>query len=139
MQYIVTTWPLRLRLGHGYPGARRSGVSESSIIRLEHGDEPTGLGTVHGLDVLVNAGAQLILGHRAERVDAAVAAFQLSEADRTELLAAGKGEGLFIARGDRQYIKVIASPEEHRLATTRPDEVAAIEAAARAGHDAPAA
>jgi type IV secretory pathway VirB4 component len=89
-------------------------------------------GSREGLDVLANAGTKLILGHRAERVDAAVAAFQLSEADRQALLAAGKGEGLFIARGDRRYVKVLASAEEHRLVTTRPDEVAAIEAAERA-------
>src|SRR5262249_29988123 len=89
-------------------------------------------GSREGLDVLANAGTKLILGHRAERVDAAVEAFQLSEADRQELLAAGKGEGLFVARGDPLSVKVLASPEEHRLVTTRPDEVAAIEAEERA-------
>jgi hypothetical protein len=88
-------------------------------------------GSKEGLDVLANAGTKLILGHRAERVDAAVAAFRLSEADRQELLAAGKGEGLFVTRGDRLSVKVLASPEEHRLVTTRPDEVAAIEAKER--------
>jgi type IV secretory pathway VirB4 component len=89
-------------------------------------------GSREGLDVLANAGTKLILGHRAERIDAAVAAFRLSEADRQELLAAGKGEGLFVARGDRLSVKVLASLEEHRLVTTRPDEVAQIEAAERA-------
>jgi hypothetical protein len=89
-------------------------------------------GSREGLDVLANAGTKLILGHGAERVDAAVAAFRLSEPDRQELLAAGKGEGLFVARGDRLSVKVLASPEEHRLVTTRPDEVAAIEAEERA-------
>jgi hypothetical protein len=89
-----------------------------------------------GLDVLANAGAKLVLGHRAERVDGAVAAFQLSPADRQELLAAGKGEGLFVARGDRLSVKVLASAAEHPLVTTRPDEVAALEAAERAAADA---
>ena len=92
-----------------------------------------------GLDVLANAGTKLLLGHRAERVDAAVEAFRLSAADRLELLAAGRGEGLLLARGDRISVKVLPSPEEYRLATTRPDEVAAIEATECAAQDGQAA
>ena len=52
-----------------------------------------------------------------------MAAFQLSLQERQFLLAAGKGEGLFFARGTHVALKVEASPAEHRLATTAPREL----------------
>jgi len=68
-----------------------------------------------------------------------VAAFQLSLEERQFLLAAGKGEGLFFARGTHVALKVEASPAEHRLATTAPRELfdqAGPARAATAGGDA---
>ena len=61
-----------------------------------------------------------------------VDAFELSDADRTDLVTAPRGYGLFLTRAGRAFVEVLASPEEHRLYTTRPDEVAAIEAEERA-------
>lgn len=42
------------------------------------------------------------------------------------LLGAQKGEGLYFARDVHVPMQVVASPLEHRLATTNPKEVAAI-------------
>jgi hypothetical protein len=39
--------------------------------------------------------------------------------------------GLFLTRAGRSFVEVLASPDEHRLYTTRPDEVAQIEAEER--------
>ena len=53
----------------------------------------------------------------------------LSAEERRLLLAAGKGEGLLLRRAAaRVPLQVEASPAEHRLATTAPREVAALEA-----------
>mgnify|MGYP006142122557 CR=1 FL=1 len=40
--------------------------------------------------------------------------------ERQFLLACGKGEGLFFARGNHIALRVVASPQEHALATTDP-------------------
>jgi len=58
-------------------------------------------------------------------IDPVVAAFQLSPEERRFLLGAGKGEGLFFARGSHVALRIEASPAEHRLATTAPRELAA--------------
>jgi hypothetical protein len=86
-----------------------------------------------GRDVLANAGTKLVLKHDADTATAVVDLFRLSPEERQDLIACDRGEGLLIARGVRRPIRVLASPEEHRLCTTRPDEVAAIEAEGRAG------
>ncbi|MGH2355574.1 MAG: VirB4 family type IV secretion system protein, partial [Chloroflexota bacterium] len=84
-----------------------------------------------GRDVLTNAGTQLILGHEASKLAPVVAAFGLSEAERADLLAADKGEGLLLGRASRRFVAVTASPAEHALFTTAPSEVRRIEAEAR--------
>jgi hypothetical protein len=89
-----------------------------------------------GLDVLTNAAATFLLRHRTEDVGPVVAAFGLSEADRTDLVTARAGQGLFLTRAGRAFVEVLASPAEHRLYTTRPDEVAAIEAEEREAREA---
>jgi hypothetical protein len=94
-------------------------------------------GSHEGLAVLANAGAKFLLGHRSEDMPPLVDAFRLSEADRTDLVTAPKGHGLFLTRSGRAFVEVLASPEEHDLYTTQPDEVVAIatrERAARNGH-----
>jgi len=62
-----------------------------------------------------------------------VAAFGLSVEERQFLLGAAKGEGLFFARGSHVALQVEASPQEHRLVTTAPRELAEREVAPREG------
>src|SRR5690606_2865158 len=45
------------------------------------------------------------------------------EGEKRLLLAANVGEGLFFAGQNHVAIRVIASPDEHRLITTNPQEV----------------
>ena len=82
------------------------------------------LGADHGRTVLTNAASKLLMKQDSATIEPVVAAFQLSPEERQFLLAAGKGEGLFFARGSHVALKVEASPAEHRLATTAPRELA---------------
>jgi hypothetical protein len=86
------------------------------------------------MDVLTNAGTKLVLGQDGETIGPVAELFRFSEAERTDLLAADKGEGLLIGRAARRFIRVTASPAEHRLITTNPAEVRRIEAEERAAH-----
>jgi type IV secretory pathway VirB4 component len=83
------------------------------------------LGSEQGRTVLANAAIKLLMKQDSATIEPVVAAFQLSPEERQLLLGAGKGEGLFFARGSHVALKVEASPAEHRLATTAPRELAA--------------
>ena len=82
------------------------------------------LGAEHGRTVLANAAVKLLMKHDSASVGLVTDAFELSVDERQLLLSAGKGEGLLLARGDRIALKIEASPLEHRLATTTPQELA---------------
>ncbi|MFN8472763.1 MAG: ATP-binding protein [Anaerolineae bacterium] len=82
------------------------------------------LGSEHGRTVLTNAALKFLMKQDSATIEPVVAVFQLSPEERQFLLAAGKGEGLFFARGSHMALKVEASPLEHRLATTAPRELA---------------
>src|SRR5947208_13403455 len=77
----------------------------------------------HGRTVLANAAIKLLLKQDSTTLDPVVSAFHLSLEERQFLLGAGKGEGLFFARGSHVPIRIEASPLEHRLATTAPREI----------------
>ncbi|MCW5880718.1 MAG: ATP-binding protein [Anaerolineae bacterium] len=83
------------------------------------------LGSEHGRTALTNAAIKLLMKQDSTTIQPVVTAFQLSQEERQFLLAAGKGEGLFFARGSHVALTVEASPLEHRLATTAPRELAA--------------
>ena len=82
------------------------------------------LGVDQGRTVLTNAACKLLMKQDSTTIEPVAAAFQLSPEERQYLLGAGKGEGLFFARGSHVALKVEASPAEHRLATTAPRELA---------------
>lgn len=86
------------------------------------------LNSEQGRTVLTNAAIKLLMKQDSTTIDPVVQAFQLSTEERQFLLAAGKGEGLFFARGSHVALKVEASPTEHRLATTAPRELAELAA-----------
>ncbi|MDG6910214.1 MAG: ATP-binding protein [Nitrososphaerota archaeon] len=82
------------------------------------------LDSEQGRIVLTNASLKLLMKQDSSTIEPVVRAFQLSTEDRQYLLGAGKGEGLFFARGSHVALKVEGSPLEHRLATTAPRELA---------------
>jgi conjugal transfer ATP-binding protein TraC len=101
--------------------ARRSRKYYLGLVTITQ-DVADFLGVDHGRTVLANAALKLLMKQDAAIIDPVVGAFRLSDEERQFLLAAGKGEGLFFARGSHVALKVEASPAEHRLATTAPRE-----------------
>lgn len=80
-----------------------------------------------GRAVLANTSYTILLRQKAAIMDSVQEVFNLSYAEREHLLTANVGEGLLMMENDHQELKVIASPEEHRLITTNPDELLEIE------------
>jgi conjugal transfer ATP-binding protein TraC len=76
-----------------------------------------------GKSVLANSAYTLLLKQKPAVIEAIRKTFYLSEKERAHLLTANIGEGLLIMEDDHSEIKVIATPEEHKLITTNPNEV----------------
>ena len=112
--------------------ARRARKYHLGLVTISQ-DVADFLGSAVGRTVLSNAAVKLLMKQDAATIDLVVAAFDLSDEERRFLLAAGKGEGLFSARGGRVPLQVLASRMEHELATTAPAELAVLaDRAARA-------
>jgi hypothetical protein len=89
-----------------------------------------------GRAIIQNSSIQILLKQSAAAIDKIAEIFYLSEGEKHLLLAADVGEGLFFAGPAHAAIRIIASPQEHELATTKPQEVAARNA--RAADEKPA-
>ncbi|MFZ5844948.1 MAG: VirB4-like conjugal transfer ATPase, CD1110 family, partial [Patescibacteria group bacterium] len=73
-----------------------------------------------GRAIIQNSSMQILLKQSAAAIDRVAEVFYLSEGEKHLLLSADIGEGLFFAGPAHVAMRVIASPEEHTLATTRP-------------------
>jgi type IV secretory pathway VirB4 component len=93
-----------------------------TVVSQDAGDL---LGSDLGLAVVSNAATQILLRQAPQAVDAIGSAFRLSEGERGLLLTARRGEALLAAGQNRVAFRAIASPEEHRLITTDPSDLAA--------------
>lgn len=80
----------------------------------------------YGKVIVTNSSIQMLLKQHPAAIDRLAKAFYLSEGEKRFLLAADLGEGLFFAGANHVAIKVEASPEEHRLITTNPEEILAM-------------
>ncbi len=96
------------------------------------------LGDPHGRTVLATSACKLLLKQDSSTLAALCAHYPLSPEERHFLLGAGRGEGLFLARGSRMPIRIEASNAEDRLCTTTPTEVLAREMAPLAFEGGPA-
>lgn len=76
-----------------------------------------------GKSVLANSSYTMLMKQKPAVIDNICKTFHLSNSERNHLLTAGIGEGLLIMEDDHSEIKVIASPEEHKLITTNADEL----------------
>lgn len=76
-----------------------------------------------GRAVMSNTATKILLKQDTTVVDAISEKFKLNEAETRFLRIAGVGTALLIAENLRVPIHVQASPEEHRIITTRPDEL----------------
>ncbi len=78
-----------------------------------------------GKAIVQNSSLQILLKQSSAAIDKIAGVFYLSEGEKHLLLSADVGEGLFFAGRSHVAIRVIASPDEHKLATTNPKEVSA--------------
>ncbi len=76
-----------------------------------------------GKSIIQNSSMQILLKQSSAAIEEVAKVFYLSEGEKHLLLSADIGEGLFFAGPAHAAMRVIASPEEHALATTKPQEL----------------
>jgi len=80
----------------------------------------------YGRAIVTNSSIQILLKQHPAAIDEVSKVFYLSEGEKRILLSANVGEGLFFAGPNHVAMQVVASPEEHPLATSSPKEILAI-------------
>ena len=85
------------------------------------------LNTDYGHAIVTNSSIQVLFKQSSAAIERLAEAFYLSEGEKHLLLAADVGEGLFFAGQNHVAMRVVASSEEHRLITTKPEEILDIE------------
>jgi conjugal transfer ATP-binding protein TraC len=78
-----------------------------------------------GKTIIQNSSLQILLKQSAAAIDRIAEVFFLSEGEKHLLLSSNIGEGLFFAGPAHAAIRVISSPQEHALITTRPQDIEA--------------
>lgn len=80
-----------------------------------------------GKAIVTNSSMQVLLKQSPAAIDKIADVFYLSQGEKQLLLAANVGEGIFFAGPHHAPIKIIASPNEHVLITTKPQEIAQLD------------
>lgn len=81
------------------------------------------LSSDYGKAIITNSSIQILMKQHPAAIEKVGSVFYLSEGEKHLLLSADIGEGLFFAGQNHVAIQVVASPEEHRLITSKPEEV----------------
>lgn len=81
------------------------------------------LSTDLGKAIITNSSIQVLMKQHPAAIDKITQTFYLSEGEKQFLLSADVGEGLFFAGQNHVAMRVIASPEEHNLVTSNPQEI----------------
>ena len=81
------------------------------------------LDSKYGKPILSNSSIQLLLRHSTSSIDVVQNTFNLTDSERSLLLQAGVGEGIFIAGLKRVAIRVIASFTENKIITSDPSQI----------------
>lgn len=81
------------------------------------------LSTEYGKQIVTNSSIQILLKQHPAAIDKIADVFYLSEGEKRLLLSSGIGEGIFFAGNSHVAIQVVASEQEHRLITTKPEEI----------------
>jgi type IV secretory pathway VirB4 component len=76
-----------------------------------------------GKAIVTNSALRVLLKQSPAAIDRIADVFYLSQGERQLLLGANIGEGIFFAGSNHVPINIVASPEEHELITTNPEEV----------------
>lgn len=80
----------------------------------------------YGKAIVTNSSIQILLKQHPAAIDEVTKVFYLSEGEKHLLLSANIGEGLFFAGPNHVAMQIVASPDEHPLATSSPREILAI-------------
>ena len=81
------------------------------------------LSSPYGKAIITNSALKLLLKQSSAAINQISEVFFLSQGERQHLLAANVGEGIFFAGQNHVAIKIISSPDEHALATSKPSEI----------------
>jgi type IV secretory pathway VirB4 component len=81
------------------------------------------LGTDFGKAVVTNASIQFLMKQSSAAVPVLAETFYLSEGEKQLLVASDVGEGIFFAGQNHVALRVVASPQEHQVITTNPEEL----------------
>ncbi|MGE0793470.1 MAG: VirB4 family type IV secretion system protein, partial [Candidatus Woesearchaeota archaeon] len=76
-----------------------------------------------GHAVLANSSYSFLLRQKPAIIDSVVKTFNLSQMEKEYLLTATQGKGVLILDNEHQELEVVASPKEHEIITTNPNEV----------------
>ncbi len=80
------------------------------------------LSTDLGKTIVTNSSIQILMKQSPAAIDKLGEVFYLSDGEKSLLLSANIGEGLFFAGLSHVAMRVVSSPEEHTLVTTNPVE-----------------
>jgi type IV secretory pathway VirB4 component len=81
------------------------------------------LSSPYGRPIITNSSLQLLLKQSPSSIEATSKAFGLSDAEKNYLLEVDIGQGLFLAGMTHAAIEIVASPFEHQIITTNPEEI----------------
>lgn len=76
-----------------------------------------------GKAIVTNSALRVLFKQSPAAIDKVGDVFYLSQGERQLLLGANVGEGIFFAGNNHAPITVVSSPEEHKLITTKPQEI----------------
>ncbi|MDO8638051.1 MAG: ATP-binding protein, partial [Candidatus Daviesbacteria bacterium] len=76
-----------------------------------------------GKEIISNSAMQVLFKQAPISIGRIGDTFNLSQGERRLLLSAGVGKGLFFAGNVHVAMRVVASEEEHKLITTKPEEI----------------
>lgn len=80
------------------------------------------LGQDIGKAIVTNSALKLLMKQSPTAIDRVAEVFKLSDGEKQLLLSADVGEGIFFAGPNHVAIRVVASDEEYKLASTKPAE-----------------
>ncbi len=83
----------------------------------------------YGKPIITNSSIQVLLKQSPATIDIVQKTFNLTEEEKNLLLECQVGEGIFFAGQKHVLMKVVASPVEHQIITTSPEEILKIRAA----------
>lgn len=89
------------------------------------------LNTDHGKAIITNSSIQILLKQSTAAIDKLADVFYLSAGEKHLLLSSQVGEGLFFAGSSHVAMRVIASPDEYQLVSSKPQEALANQQAAK--------